>query len=307
MFSPPRSRLPYAVVPRDPRHVPLLIACVLILAGCGSPKGVSKASAIVEGETISPAALQRNVAYAWAFYAASKGTVPSAGAPSCRASSGRCHAIERQVLRRMLEERIVLHYARRRGIRLSPADRQHVLHALGKVTTSGTPTADLLSSGRISLAFLRSVLETEILVRKVERVIAGKRALRGDSYELRRVYIFIPAAQSSRAYRDAIDVATTGSLSPGAVTRTGWTASFRLSRSIRKSLAQAETGQYVGPFRRRRSYLVVQLLAHGIHPYGRPARQAAETRYFQLWIARQLRLNPPQCFSPSGGVISCPA
>lgn len=284
----------------------LLLVIALLASGCGSSKPRVNAVATVDGIAISRSDYQRYVSYAVSFYHSEAGTGP--GSRTCNAHSARCHLLQQQVLRRLLEETVVLKYARSHQISLSPAERRQVAGELTTVATPGTPAATLLQQKVISPQFLRRLLENQVLVQKVEKHVLAGRGRRGPSYHIRIFAIPRGAGVNDAAVRrQALDLATDGQpVPPSASERVEWVASFRLSQHIRAAVDLAQPGEYTGPFRRKRAYLVVQLLGRGIHAYGRPAREALQVKTFRAWIDLTLRKSHPACQNQRGRAMPCP-
>src|SRR5579872_2534416 len=109
------------------RRTLALATLAALAAGCGSGAATERGVALIEGHTISTAALQRNLAYAASFYAWAYGN-PGAKGNSCTVASrsDACVVMRRQVLARLLEEQLVVGYAAAHHISLSAADLQVV-------------------------------------------------------------------------------------------------------------------------------------------------------------------------------------
>jgi len=238
--------------------------------------------------------------YTTRYYASSSTTAGRASPLHCRSAPANweCSVVKRQVVARLIEEHLVLNYAHDHHLSLTSADRARVRDALRDPA--------LLRSGKRSL--VTQILLRELTVQKVEDAVAPESAKRGFAFHVVKFAIPIPGARGARAaYAQALDLATQGTPFPdGTVMRKEWEAPFRLPRQVREALDYAEPKQYVGPFRRNGTYLVVQLLSRGVHPYGAPARVELEARYFKAWLASRLAALHPRCFGDTGRQEPCP-
>jgi len=116
-----------------------------------------------------------------------------------------------------------------------------------------------------------------------------------------------PASSDKRAiYRQAVSVVTGGAPPQGTVIRKEWVAPFHLAGDVRAALKGARNNAYVGPFARSGSYLLVQLLASGVHHYGRPARRPIEATLFRKWLRSAARRAPLHCLDTRGQLGLCP-
>lgn len=290
------------------RRIVVFVSLSLAVAGCGTRASIAPA-ANIGGDAVSQASVQRYVSYAAGFYASGSHAPTGTKAPDCAARSHACDQLHQEALYRLLQQQIVLRYARRHHIALSKSDRLLVAQQLTSLRMPGTTTAALVQRKFISPSFLRSLLTTEILVQKVEAHVVGARADRGYEYHLRTFYLVTPhPAGRKRIYRQAIALATNGKPIPnGAFSKTAWLARFRLTRSVRQQVTLASPGQFVGPFRTPGAYLVIQVLARGDHRFARAARDARATRLFREWLRREMKSAHTRCFNARGSSIPCPS
>lgn len=284
-----------------PASAVLLSVC---LASCGS-RGAPAPAAVVDGQPISYQALNSHAGYAASFYAANLGSPLSIG---CSAATVRCRALRTQVLRRLIEETIILTYARIHHVSLDALQLAKVDQHLRELEASSGSVAELLARRTISTAFLRSLLETEAIVQKVEKVLFAASSRQGPSYHLRIVSFFIrPGKLGNGARRRATRFLRSAGTAPAkSATTIEWTARFRLPSIIRSSLDSSAPGSWIGPFRRGRTWADVQLLARGTHRYGRPARLLLQTRLFGAWIRDMVRKAQPRCYDSRGKEVRCP-
>lgn len=283
---------------------------VTVLSGCGSRPNAGNA-AVVANDTITQASLSAYVRYALSFYAWAYGSDIGGAGRQCGPASrdAHCSRVRSQALLRLMEERIVLHYASAHNIRLSPAEKATARQHADALLAQDTTASQLLSEHRINRAFIVTLLQHEALVTKVERAVVGPRARRGKALHLRRFLVpFLLNVPKHKVYQGAVDLATEGRPIPeGTSVRTEWVARFRLATRLKRALIGVVAGQFVGPFPTGSGYLVVQLLGRGVHRLGRPARTALETRLFRAWLARQMAASRPHCFDPNGHEQPCPS
>lgn len=287
-----------------------LLACATLigLAACGSSShAVDPPAARVGTAAISWADVQRYVDYSLRFYAWSH-TLSRARRCPPGAQDRSCALVRQQALRRLIEEQLVLAYARRHAIALSAAQRQAIHVQLRSMARAHGSEPSLLSRLQVTRTFLRKLLEREALVQSVEEAVAPAWARAGPTLRVRKVALFFGgAADKQAAYRQAQTLATDGGPLPArALARVEWVAPFRLAPALLSALTAAQPGQYTGPFSHARSYLVVQLLARSVHPYGSPARLELEARYLHSWLRRQWQRTQPVCFDKSDTKVSCP-
>jgi predicted small lipoprotein YifL len=293
----------------------ILTGCVIVLAvlvaltGCGSsrPAGAPPAASVA-GESISQPLLHQYVTYAVKFYSIGAASPIGSAGTLCRRPSPACTRLQNQVLRRLLEERVVVHYAHAHHIALSASDQRAVDAELAQLRADPTPVGELLARRLMSVQFCRRLLAMEMLVRKVEKAVVPVEAERGFAFHLRSFTIPIaPGGHGVHAYHRAVDLATDGTPIPrNASIRASWIAPSRLAANVRRVISAAQPGDFVGPFRKPGAYLVIQLLGKRVHRYGRPARQHNESVYFRRWLDRQLRAGAPRCFSRAGKERPCP-
>jgi hypothetical protein len=263
---------------------------------------------MVSGQRISESDLTAYVQYAGRFYQSAYGVGTAATcAPITRSAT--CAALTRQALARLIEERIAVSFARSHGITLSNADRAAIAIQMRDLSLTDATTRRLLRERVITRAFLRGLLETEALVRKLEGRLTDERLLSGSSFHIRSFTIpLLSAGSVTRTYHQAQTLAVDGGPVPRrSVIAVRWVADFRLPAPVRIALRAAADGDFAGPFRRGSSYLVIQRLAAGTHRYGAPARLQVETRVFQTWLSRRVLLARPICYTTAGSAAPCPA
>lgn len=286
----------------------LLLLAAGLLAACGSHHAATSMVASVGNSRISVADLQKNVSYAARFFS-SKG-VTATGAFVCGASSTRhdCTALRRQVLIRMIEERVVLQYAGGHHIVLDSSDQSRLAWAVANLGSSSTSGSTSLSRLHLSQGFLTNLLGRQMLVQKVEKAVVPVSVISGTVLHLRKFIIpAVGSAGSKRAHGAALVLATDGAPIPiGTSVRTEWEAPFRLPAPYRTSLAAAHPGDFIGPFSRPDGYEVIEFLGKAWRRYGGPARIPLEQAYFRSWLLREIRLARPVCFSRSGSQVTCP-
>lgn len=290
------------------RHAPVLVALLLIAAGCGSSKPLITPIAQIGPQSISRDSYRQNLNYAIRFFQSAYGNQASLDESHCVRPSTPCNHLRKQLLRRLLEESVVIQYAEHHHIHLSAADRTEVSVQLARLDEAGSVIAQMVARKQISRQFLRSLLDTELLVHRVETLVVPSSSQEGFAYHLRTVTIpFAPGGRGLNAYHRALNLATDGRPLPRrAVVRIAWIPPRHLALNVRNLVALAEPGQYVGPFKRQDAYLVVQVLGSGSHRVGRSARVSLETRYFHRWIERMLVADHPICFSSSATTVACP-
>jgi hypothetical protein len=280
-----------------------------VLTGCGTSHLVDAVRtpgtvAEVGNATISKAQIQAYIQYALQFYSWVDTSGSGNGTTGCSVSSPTpaCGTLRRQVLRRLLEERIVAEYAAQRGIRLSPSDSKRVEVEMTRLQSPHSGTQRLFSTERVSPQFMRSILRNQILVKHVEAAVVGRNAFAGPSFRVRK-YIFGIDRQS---YKSAINFATGGvSTASGQTPPVHWVAAYRLPTQVRSQADVAGRGDYVGPTLEGGSYVVYQILGHGVHRYGLPARQQIEARSFRLWLAERMSQIQPKCFQGPVKTVPC--
>jgi hypothetical protein len=149
---------------------------------------------------------------------------------------------------------------------------------------------------------MRSILRNQLLVKHVEAAVVGKDALAGLSFRMRK-YVFGIDRQS---YKSAIDFATGGvSDASGQTPPVHWVAAYRLPTQVRSQADVAGKGDYVGPTLEGASYVVYQVLGHGVHRYGLPAREQVEARSFRVWLAKRISQIHPTCFQGPVKPVPC--
>lgn len=278
---------------------------ILLLAGCSSARRLHVA-ALVGGTPISWSDYQKYLDYSMRFYAWARGANGSLQCDRQRQTSS-CTTLQRKVLARLIEERVVLSYASSHRLALSRADRRRIDIELD--TLLGGSLNPPIAAMRVDRSFLRDLLAREMLVRRVEDSVVGSRANAGPSFHVRK--FIVPRAtgvSDAQSFKSALDLATDGTPVPaGAHVRDEWVATSRLDARERKAVTSAQPGQFTGPFTGPRSYVVIQLLATGQHRYGQPAREALRARYFAEWLRFATRRAAPSCFDRQGANVRCPA
>lgn len=272
----------------------------LIVSGCGSSSLSPPQAARVSGQAITWQDVRSNVSYAARFYA------PATPTSRCSTTSvsAFCIALTRQVLERLIEERVIEVYASRHGIALTAADRRRatrmsmVLLARKEVTGTGQsyPPSRMLES----------IVRRELLVQHVQAAVTSSVTLSGPSYHLRR-YLVPRVRSGHQTYLEANQLALGNSPPPpGTLIRTEWKADFRISPALRASLRDAHPGQFVGPFERAGGYEVIEVLGQGRHRYGPKARESLVGRRFATWLQAQVLSAHPVCYRPAGSTTPCP-
>jgi SurA N-terminal domain len=270
---------------------------MFMTVSCGSTgeKPGANLVASVGGQDITAQELQSYAHYANAFYAAAY--PGSSTHPACKQlqpSASQCGSLREQVLARLLQESVVLQYAREHHITLTSADQSRVTAEMEALTNPASYTADLYATAP-TRRFLRHVLETQALILKVEQLVVGVQARSGFAYHLQK-FVFAAGGQGRAR---AVTLAQSHHLVSGqASVETVWQAAFRLAPAVSLAASTAKPGDFLGPFPRSHSFLVVRLLAAGIHQYGRTAQIERLTQLFRSWLVNQLKRHHPACFSP---------
>jgi SurA N-terminal domain len=269
---------------------------LLLTSACGSATARSRTDLVasVGGQDITAKELQSYAHYANAFYAAAYPGSSSRTACEQLQSGGRqCGSLREQVLARLLQERVVLQYADHHHISLSAADHTRVTAEMDALVSPGSYTADLYASSP-TRRFLRRVLETQALILKVEQLVVGSQAQSGFAYHLQK-FVF-PAGNLGRTR--ATNLARSHHVVAGeASVETVWQAAFRLAPAVSLAASTAKRGDYLGPFPRSSSLLVVRLLGAGVRQYGRTAQVQRLTQLFRSWLVTQLKRQHPACYS----------
>jgi len=265
----------------------ILICLAVLVSSCGGPTPVVPPGPIarVNGSAISAADVNRSIAFAESVNAVS---YPAGDSARCRAGSrAACGVLRRQALFRLIEQRLVLSYARTHHIVLDSADEAAVNDALSSLTAPHSPGTQFAHGLR--RAQLRRVLETQRLIEKVERAIASIRPA-GQELHIEEFILPWPAGTERRNVFQEITRTSGGSSPPsGTAVLTEWLPAFRLGPTIRPSVLSAARGDFVGPFRRGTSVIIIRVLGHGTHTYGAMARHLLIARAFSEWLARTVR------------------
>ena len=271
-----------------------MAAVSLALASCGHTAKPPPATptrtpipadvaAMAGGHVISDRTVTTYVRYAAGFFTAAFPGESASTTSTCSQTpaAGACETLRIQVLARLLQQRVVLDYAKRRHITLSADDRIKVSDELKQLLDPDSDTAGLYPRDAATKKLLRHILKTQALVVEVENSIAGPKSLSGLAYHVRK-YV-VPAGHHAK--RMALALATDGKpVPPRTVETTAWEAPFRLPEAVSHELSLARPGEFVGPFKRSSGYLVIRLLKSGNHRYGLPARAAILTAAFQSWL-----------------------
>lgn len=277
-----------------------MLAVALIVSGCGSSSRSSRPAAQVAGQAIAWQDVRSNVSYAARFYA------PTTSLSRCSNTSMSrfCTALTRQVLERLIEERVIEIYAARHGIALTAADQRRAARMtvvlLARKRVTGTDQSNPPSR------MLGAIVRRELLVQHVQAAVTSSVAVSGPSYHLRR-YLAPRVGSAHQTYLEANQFALGASPPPpGTLIRTEWKASFRISPALRAILRDAHSGQYVGPFKRAGGYEVIEVLDQSRHRYGAKARGSLMARHFATWLQAQVLSAHPICYSANGRETSCP-
>lgn len=287
------------------RYAPLCFAILVLLSACGSHHtAFPRVVAQVSGDTISAGELNEYMRYAAIFDSV---VYPDSSEASCvrSVSSPTCANFRVGVLARLIEERTVLAYAARNHISLSASDRLAARAQLRAMMAPSAPTARLFYTG-VSRDFVSQVVQRQLLIQRVEERVVGRAARRGLEYRIRK--IGIPSSGNAGAdTRRLLQIATSGTLPADAAERTEWMAPFRMKPAVRRALAVAQPGEYVGPFTRPGYLLLIQLLARRSHRYASAAHQVITSRLFGRWLAGAVAAAHPRCLDHRGFMAPCPS
>ncbi|GAC1405739.1 MAG: hypothetical protein NVSMB52_19490 [Chloroflexota bacterium] len=289
------------------RKVVAIFLFVLFVTGCSKHSVGATPAASVAGKSISWSEVQAYVDYAVNFYRRDSKTKTIRMSPcTAKSTTPVCIRLHRQVLRRLLEERVILVFAHKHGIVLSTPELRRISRELRSLTAEAHFADKSLKQHQ--LAFLHRVLVNEALVQKVEDQAVGQESRAGQAFHLLTISIPIdPVVGKLKAYREAVDLATDGQpIPPEAGMRVDWKAAFRLPVRMYTALVAAKSGQYIGPFLQGDRYVDIQYLGKGIHRLGGPARAVLKTKNFRQWLYAQLVSGRPGCFRVNGTAIGCP-
>jgi hypothetical protein len=286
------------------------------LCGCAQRKSLPGhrstvvPAAVVGGQAISRSDVRRYAEYtqrffAWAHHDALVGALTCPGA----SASPACATFYSQVLARLIEESVVMRYAIRHHLSLSQADASRIDDEMIRFEGDRSSNASFFSAVHADRGFVRAVLGRQLLIEKVEAAIVPLSATVGPTLHLREIVLpysnknqgsqrLSQAAGLLRGNHDKLN---------GERTKVRWEAVFRLDADVRSALARVRPGQWAGPFARRDSVIVFQLIARQFRRYGRPARVAIETQFFRDWLDRRLTHLVVHCLNPSGFRVACPA
>ena len=264
---------------------------------------------MVAGQSITRADLNAYVGYSSRFYAWAH-QMGGIGSPGCGTGNGavRCTGLQGRALARLIEEHVVMAYASAHHIRLTAREELRIDHEINDLRQADAAGGNLLRSLGVTPSFMKEIVRREMLVQRVEDMVAPRAVKVGPALHLRHFFIFYGVGKSRKQARDeALTLAIDGAPVPeNAGVRSDWVAPFRLPADIRAQVMLARPGQFVGPFRGKQSFLVLQLLARGNHRYGLPARQQLEAEYFRRWLAGAVRRADPKCFTDTGAITQCP-
>jgi hypothetical protein len=84
-------------------------------------------------------------------------------------------------------------------------------------------------------------------------------------------------------------------------------APFKMKPDVRRALAAAQPGEYVGPFSRPGYLLLIQLLERADHRYSPDAHAEITSKLFATWLARAVARAGPRCADSAGRLSRCPA
>lgn len=270
-------------------------ACV-VLGGCGQHAHRIPLAAVVNGTPVTQQELSRDVQYSQRYYGTTQGV------PAVRCGPGHgdytCGVLQRQVLNRLVQERVIMRYAAQHHLAITSRDRRRANAALRKLSTVNSAPA----------ALLRTLMFSQVLVEKVEVAVTPPRALRGTMYHIRK-YVISPlhGIPEHVRYAQAVSLATDGKPIPdGTNILDEWEAPFRLPLDQRDALQYAARNQFAGPFHVRDRWLVIQLQDTAVRTYGRPAQTVIAQHYFSRWLMEQMLHSHVQCFNVNGSSMACP-
>lgn len=286
------------------RFLPRCLPLVVLLAACGSHHTASPPpiAARVGGHAITNTELQAYTRYASTFDSI---VYPDSAEAGCLTSPGRpaCTAFRAGVLARLIEERTVLDYAQSHQIRLSSADTVAAEAQMRQLTATSAPTSRLFRQG-ISRKFVSKIVRRQLLIQRVEERVVGDKARRGLEYRIRKIGL-PTSGNAARDNRRLTQVAATGKLPGDAAERTLWMAPFKMKLDVRRALAEAQPGEYVGPFSRPGYLLLIQLVERAPHHYSADAHAIITSKLFSAWLARAVAAGNPRCAGPAGRLAPC--
>lgn len=289
------------------RLIPVILAPLLLLAACGSQ--AAKTIATIQGQKITTSDVEEYETYALAFYAWVRADGAVSAQPHCvaEATAGKCGALNRQVLARLIQERVALDYARAHRIRLSRGDKRAIAARIAPYL--GGPHGAHASLRRLGItgSFLRGVIERQVLIGKVEdAVTAAQLARSGPQLRVQR-YLVSSGKGTASSLAAARTLAQQGRPVPvGTQVQTDWVSASSLSPSIWNVLQAAEPGQFTGPFVSSQGYLVYRLIDAKTPADPLASRQNFQLRFFHQWLQRAVRNAKPRCFSGNGSGVPCP-
>ncbi|MGH2448184.1 MAG: hypothetical protein ACRDFS_06225 [Chloroflexota bacterium] len=255
-----------------------------LLSACGSTKPA--ALAVVGNTSIDRSDVAAYTHYATRFY-------QSSGVSLCH--SRPCSGLSRQVLGRLIQERVATLYARHHHLSLSSRLQRTVTAEVHLLTSDG------LSWRGLSLPLIHSIVKREMLILQIEQEITPHRLLQGESFQVERY--FVP---EKIGHREASLLANGRAGLAKYAVRKQWLAAWRLPPPTREALRSAPPGDTSGTFAAVHGWVIYRLLNRGIHPYHGPARRAVEAKYFKGWLRRQVHRAHPTCYRSTGARTRCP-
>lgn len=284
-----------------------LPAVVCLVAACGtSHHGAPPFVAAVGKDRISQTELSAYTRYVAGFDALA---YPDSAEAACarKWAGATCARVRTQALVRLIQERLVQQYAQSHHLRLTPDDQTQIELEMAQLGAGSAPTRRLFTDHAVDRRFMRAVLARQILVQKVQANVAGERAVRGFEVHIRKFTVPVPpGANRQTLYQQAVAMATGGPVPAGTQVRDQWVAPFRLPADIRLAVKGTHRGEYIGPFARSGSYILVQVVGSGVHRYAAPARRALQRAMFRIWLQHSATSRPIRCLDARGTLSPCP-
>lgn len=282
----------------------LCLPLLVLLAACGAHQSSGpRVVARLSGQSVSQPELDAYTRYAATFDSVVYPDSTEAGCATDRRAA--CARFRSGILARLIEEHVVLGYARRHHITLTPGDLAEARLQLEKLMAPSAPTARLFHLG-VTRQFVTHVVQRQLLIQRVEESVVGDRATAGPEFHVTR--IGIPnSGSSTEDNRSVIQLATSGKIPAGAAEKTEWMAPFRMAPRVRQALEAAKKGDYVGPFSRPGYVLVIKLLGRGTHHYSRTAHALLTSKLFRSWVSRAVARAHPRCVGAAGTPVTCPS
>jgi hypothetical protein len=283
----------------------LCVLLLILLTACGTQEASHGPGVVatISGHRVTEAELQAYTRYASTFDSI---VYPESTEARCTTSPHRpaCVRFRSSILARLLEEQVILAYARQHHLWLSAADKEAARTQLQKLMEPSSPSARLFHRG-VSREFVSEIVRRQLLVQRVEESVVGSRVDSGPEFHIRRIGIPL-SGSAERDNRRVVQLATGGRLPAGSAQKTVWMAPFRMAPGVRQALESARPGDYVGPFSRPGYVLVIKLIARGTHRYASPAREQLASTLFRSWVQRTVEAAHPKCMTPAGKLSSCP-